>query len=82
MVSKDAGDGDRDDVIGTRIFIELSDALNEKLKRLAMYSRGDRAVVLKKAIALYQVAVDAADKNLKVALVDARGKVVEKIDAL
>lgn len=63
-----------------RIFIELSDALNEKLKRLATRdAKGDRVSVLRKAIALYESAVEFEKKKLDLAVVDNRGNVIEKL---
>lgn len=53
-----------------RLSLDVSPELNETITQLAKKSGGSKSDILRKAIALMEVAVDAKARGEKVALVD------------
>lgn len=66
----------------TRLTFDVSSELNEMLERLAAQTSATKSEVLRKAIALMDVAVDAKTKGQKIVLADDKDQVVTKIVGL
>jgi predicted transcriptional regulator len=66
----------------TRLTFDVSAELNEVLERLAEKTSGTKSEVLRKAIALMDVAVDAKGKGQRVGLLDEKDQVVTRIVGL
>ena len=66
----------------TRLTFDVSSELNEMLEKLAEQTSATKSEVLRKAIALMDVAVDAKSKGQKIVLADNDDRVVTKIVGL
>jgi predicted transcriptional regulator len=66
----------------TRLTFDVSAELNEMLEKLAEQTSATKSEVLRKAIALMDVAVDAKSKGQKIVLADDKDQVVTKIVGL
>lgn len=53
-----------------RVNVEMSEELNDKLETLAAKAQGTKSDVLRRALALYDAAVNAHERGLKVGFVD------------
>lgn len=62
--------------------LDMTDELNERLNLLAVDAGGSKADVLRKAIALVDVAICARKTGQQLAIVDKEGRVVSKIVGL
>ena len=62
-----------------RYHLTLSPQLNAALERLAEQGHSTKGDVLRKAIALFDVAAEAKEKGQRLAILDGEGKVVEEI---
>ena len=65
-----------------RFTLELSGTANEKLEQLARASGGNKSEVLRKAIALLEIAADAQEKGQRLAVADKNNAVVHTIIGL
>ncbi len=65
-----------------RLTLDVTDELNERLNALAEEAGGSKSELLRKAIALVEVAVNAKRTDKHVAVVDKNGKVVTTIVGL
>lgn len=68
--------------VNVRFGLEVSPELVTALDQLAEESKSTRSEVLLKAVALYQVAMEANRKGNRVAIVDSNGNVVTDIIGL
>lgn len=62
-----------------RLSLEVSPELNETLEGLAARIHGTKSEVLRRAIALMEVAIEAARSGQKLAIADKDDRVVTKI---
>jgi predicted transcriptional regulator len=62
--------------------LTVSDALNQRLTRMAAANGGDPREVLAKAIALYEVACTARTQACFLAVLDANNQIQTKIEGL
>ena len=62
-----------------RLTLDVTDELNERLNELAAEAGGSKSELLRKAISLIEVAVDARKSGNQVAVVDKNRKVVTTI---
>ena len=65
-----------------RLTLDVTDELNDRLNALAEEAGGSKSELLRKAIALVEVAVDAKRAGRHVAVVDKHDKVVTTIVGL
>lgn len=65
-----------------RLTLDVTDELNDRLNHLAEQAGGSKSELLRKAIALVEVAVDAKRAGRHVAVVDRNDKVVTTIVGL
>lgn len=65
-----------------RLTLDVTDELNDRLNALAAESGGSKSELLRKAIALVEVAVDAKKAGKHVAVIDKNYKVVTTIVGL
>ena len=65
-----------------RLTLDVTDELNERLNRLAEEAGGSKSELLRKAIALVEVAVNAKRSGRQVAVVDKNERVVTTIVGL
>jgi predicted transcriptional regulator len=64
------------------ITLEVSPALNEKLRHLAKANNTDLDTVLLKALALYEVASQAKQENRRLAILDANQHLVAEVTGI
>jgi predicted transcriptional regulator len=62
-----------------RLSLDVSTELNKTLEELAEKTSGSKSDVLRKAIALMEVAVEAKEHGQNVGVVDKKGALVTKI---
>jgi predicted transcriptional regulator len=62
-----------------RLSLVVSPELNETLEELAAKSHSSKSDVLRKAIALFDVAAQAKQKNQRIGILDRDDKVVKEI---
>lgn len=62
-----------------RTSIELSPQLSRRLDEISLQHGIDKASIIQRAFALYDVAVAAKEKNERVGLVDKDGKILREI---
>jgi len=65
-----------------RLILEVSHELNETLEHLASRARVSKSEILRKAIALIEVALEAKDKKQTIGINDQDGKLVTRIIGL
>jgi predicted transcriptional regulator len=65
-----------------RLTLDLTDELNDRLNGLAAEAGGSKSELLRKAIALVEVAVEAKRSGRRVAVIDKNDKVVTTIVGL
>ena len=65
-----------------RLSLELSNELNNTLEELAEKNSTTKTDLLRKAIALIEVAVDAKENDQSLGVIDDKGRVVTKIVGL
>lgn len=66
----------------TRFTLDLNDEMTERFNNLAESLGGSKSELMRKAIALIEVAADAKNKGLRMAVVDPDQKVVTTIVGL
>lgn len=62
--------------------LTVSDSLNEKLNRIAANNGGNPGEVLAKALALYEVAINARGQDCRVAILDTNNCIKTAIEGL
>ena len=67
---------------GVTYTLKMSNALNKRLDRLASITDSSHDAVLKKALALYEVATNAREQSCRMAVIDNNNQVQQAIEGL
>ena len=65
-----------------RVSVDLSPQLNSRLEELVAKHRLSKIDIMRRAFALYDVAMNAKENNLRVGVFDADGKLIQEFIGL